>query len=278
MPHPIWVVDAFTLKPFTGNPAAVVLLDSAPQNDEILQSLAAEMRHSETCFVWPISGYDDHDAASYGLRWFTPTCEVDLCGHGTLSSAWVLWESQRVSRSQSILFYAPKAGHELHCRHREGNRVVMTFPAKRFTSANPHPEMLEALRIPRYQDAVYCDDGTWLLALDAQSAVFDLKPDFDRLRAISSDCVIVTATSTLPDVDVVSRFFAPAHGIDEDPVTGSAHCLIGPYWQARLSVNPLRCVQVSARSGYLNVKISDRSVQLQGDVVPILSGTCHFNL
>ena len=227
MPIPVYQVDAFANRPFEGNPAAICWLDSN-KSDEWQQSVAAEINFSETAFIKPAD-------SGFGLRWFTPAAEVDLCGHATLAAAHVLWETNRVSADQPIVF---QSGSGSLTASRSGSKIQLDFPA---TPTEPCavPDGLES--------ALGCEPGTIkecqrsrfdLLVEQADDAtVARLTPDYPKLTEVDVRGVIVTSAATsaeYEEFDFVSRFFAPRVGINEDPVTGSAHCSLGPFWKDRL--------------------------------------------
>ena len=256
------VVDAFTRQPFAGNPAAVCLLD-APREADWMQLVAREMNLSETAFLLP-------EGNGYRLRWFTPATEIDLCGHATLASAHVLWSSGRLPADQPARF-ATRSG-ELTCRldanRADGDWVQMDFPAIAVTET-PAPEPLfaglgvEPVWVGR-------SDCRWLVELADASTVRHLRPTFARLAQLPSGSVIVTAAAAPGDeADFVSRYFAPGLGIDEDPVTGSAHCALAPYWQARLGKVDLVGRQVSARGGIVRCAARAGRVLLSGQAVTV---------
>jgi PhzF family phenazine biosynthesis protein len=263
---PLFQVDAFTAAPFAGNPAAVCLLDRevAPG---WMQQVAAEMNLSETAFVRPAGSGDD---AAFGLRWFTPAVEVELCGHATLASAHVLWSEGRVPAGRPIRFQTLSG--ELCANDRDGT-IELDFPATPPATADPPAGLLEALgesaRTVRWVGRSRFDD---LLELASEAAVRGLDPDFGRLRQVSTRGVIATAVSDADGFDYVSRFFAPAVGIDEDPVTGSAHCALGPYWAGRLGRADLTGFQASRRGGVVRTRAAGDRVLLGGQAVTVLRG------
>jgi PhzF family phenazine biosynthesis protein len=256
----IFQVDAFAERPFTGNPAGVCLLEAA-RPDSWMQSVAAEMNLSETAFVLPL-------AQGFSLRWFTPVCEVPLCGHATLATAHILWE-QGVLASGTTAEFHTQSG--LLRVVRSGGLIEMDFPARSVQAVRPPPGMLEALAgggaLPQ---PLYCgcDDKLALLELACEDEVRRLTPDFDRLARAGSGEAVVTARGR--DVDFVSRFFAPAVGIDEDPVTGSAHCYLAPYWASKLSRERLVGWQASARGGRVTCRLAGDRVMLGGQAVTVL--------
>jgi PhzF family phenazine biosynthesis protein len=252
-------VDSFTAEPFAGNPAGVCLL-TEPRDERWMQAVAREMNLSETAFLLP-------EGDGFRLRWFTPAVEVELCGHATLASAHVLWEEGVLVPSETARF-ATRSG-ELRASRR-GDLIEMDFPAKPEQPAEPPENLLEALGVkPLYLGRNVFD---YLLLLDSEEAVRAVTPDFVLLRRVTVRGVIVTAPSARPEFDFVSRFFAPAVGVDEDPVTGSAHCCLGPFWAARLGKNELVGHQVSARGGVVNVRVAGERVFLGGRAVTVLRG------
>src|SRR5258705_9302956 len=219
MAIPLIQVDAFTSKPFRGNPAAVCLLE-AKRDERWMQDVAREMNLSETAFLSP-------DGDGYDLRWFAPTTEVDLCGHATLASAHVLWETGRLAGDSPARFRT-KSGL-LTC-NRRGSRIEMDFPSTPPRDETPPDGLLEALRVKARNTARSRFD--WLVELGSEAEVRALAPDFGLLKKVKARGVIVTSRAN-ESFDFVSRVFAPAAGIDDDPVTGSAHCCLAPYWAGR---------------------------------------------
>jgi predicted PhzF superfamily epimerase YddE/YHI9 len=253
-------VDAFTSEPFRGNPAAVCLLEE-DRDAAWMQSAAAEMNLAETAFLRPRADGD------FDLHWFTPAVEVDLCGHATLASAHVLWESGRLAPEQPARFHT-KSG--LLTADRRGDWIELDFPATPEQEVEAPPGLFEALGArARYVGRSRFD---YLVELESEEAVAALRPDFGRLAKISARGVIATSRSASPDFDFVSRFFAPASGIDEDPVTGSAHCCLAPFWSGRLGKQSFLARQISARGGVLRVRLSGDRVLLAGQAVTVLQG------
>jgi len=274
------LVDAFTAKPFKGNPAAVVFVDSEPTDFAWMQSIGAEMNQPETCFVWPLNenqGQGDASAqseskADWGLRWFTPEVEIQLCGHATLASAHMLWSEGLVEVSQPVRFFTPMVGYYLNCSlDQENQSIRMSFPAMSVESFDVPAGVIEALGVD-ILDSQRCPNGTLLFEIASDEELIGLKPDFCKLAESTSDVVIVTALSDRDSENVVSRFFAPDKGIDEDPVTGSAHCIIGPYWGARLGRTTLVCYQASKRGGFLNLELAGDKVYISGQAVTVMQG------
>ena len=252
-------VDAFTDTPFTGNPAAVCLLP-APRDERWMQSVAREMNLSETAFlVRAADGYD--------LRWFTPSVEVALCGHATLASAHVLWEEGHLPSSRQARFHT-RSGRLTG--DRAGDWIELDFPAKREEAAPAPAGLAEALGVtPKYVGKNQFD---YLVEIDGEAAVRRLTPNHTALAALPVRGVIVTSRADSADYDFVSRFFAPGSGIPEDPVTGSAHCALGPYWQSRLGKSDFLAYQASPRGGVVRVRVLGDRVKLGGKAVTVLRG------
>lgn len=257
MPVPLLQIDAFTAVPFTGNPAAVCLLD-APADERWMQLVAAEMNLAETAFVVP-------EGESFGLRWFTPTVEVDLCGHATLAAAHALWETGRVDRAASLRF-TTRSG-VLTAARAEG-MIRLDFPAEPAIAADPPSGLMNAIGAGTYVGRNRLDH---LVVVNSEDVVRSLAPDLRLLATVAQRGVMVTAHSD-GEYDFVSRFFAPAAGIDEDPVTGSAHCCLGPYWAAQLGRAELVGYQASARGGVVRVTVAEERVFLDGEAVTVMRG------
>jgi predicted PhzF superfamily epimerase YddE/YHI9 len=259
MSTPIFKVDAFAEEAFSGNPAGVCLLESA-QPEDWLQKVAAEMNVAETAFLVP-------RADGFDLRWFTPTVEVDLCGHATLASAHVLWETDRLTSSAIARFWT-KSG-ELTAR-KEDAGIVMDFPAEVVAEAAPPPGLEAGLGVP----FVYCGRNRmdYLVEVADEATVRRVEPDLRALMKYPVRGVIVTARAAGSGLDFVSRFFAPAAGVDEDPVTGSAHCALAPYWGAKLGKTEMLGYQASRRGGRVGVRLSGSRVELVGHAVTVLRG------
>lgn len=253
----IVTVDAFTSAPFSGNPAAVCVLPEA-KGDEWMKRVAREMNLSETAFL---REQDD----GYHLRWFTPAVEVDLCGHATLASAHVLWEDGRAPRDREIRFHT-RSG--LLTASREGDLIELDFPATPPSTCDVPPGLFEALGA---EGAVYKSRFDYLVELASEAEVRRVRPNFSAMRSLPVRGVMVTAAGE-GQYDVVSRFFGPGSGVDEDPVTGSAHCCLGPYWGKKLRKTTLRCYQASERGGELRVVVAGDRVKLQGSAVTVVRG------
>jgi len=259
MAVPLFQVDAFTDCAFAGNPAAVCLLDAA-RDDGWMQQVAAEMNLSETAFTWP-------EAGEFRLRWFTPLTEVDLCGHATLAAAHALWERGRVPEGAAATFLT-RSGR-LTASRRDG-WIEMDFPALPARPADPPAGMLDALGCPA-PVAVAVSRHDFLVEVAGEDVLRSLEPDFAGLKRVATRGVIVTCRGT-NGFDFLSRFFCPAVGIDEDPVTGSAHCVLGPHWAARLGETDLVGFQASKRGGTVRVGVAGDRVRLGGHAVTVLRG------
>lgn len=256
---PIWVVDAFASGPFTGNPAGVCLLPHET-DAQWMQSIAAEMNHAESAFV--VRGSD-----GFGLRWFTPELEVDLCGHATLAAAHVLWEAGWLQQEEQARFWT-RSGL-LECRLL-GGAIAMDFPNEMPVRRQIPSGATAAIGAPiRWCGANRLD---WLFELDSEESVRAMQPVFDRVEGLGRRCVIVTALSELPGTDFVSRVFAPSAGILEDPVTGSAHCALAPFWAERLGRTNLVGYQASARGGTVRTSVREERVELSGKAQTFLRG------
>lgn len=254
-----WQVDAFTNRLFCGNPAAICWLED--EADPIwMQSVASEMNLSETAFVRRLPD-------GLELRWFTPTVEVDLCGHATLATAHALWSSDLVPQGEPLLFHT-RSG--VLTSTQNGDFIELDFPATPPNSVAIPPELPVALGAEPSYVGKSCFD--YLAVFDSAEAIRSLKPDFRKLEKIPVRGVIVTAPADDPRFDFVSRFFAPALGVDEDPVCGSAHCCLTPYWAERLNKTDLMAHQVSARGGVLRLRLNGDRVILGGQAVTVWRG------
>lgn len=244
MPLSLYQVDAFTETPFAGNPAAVCVLPTA-RTPDWMQAVAAEMNLSETAFL------QRQNDGAYRLRWFTPTHEVDLCGHATLASAHVLWTEGFLAPDEPAHFDT-KSGRLTATS--EDDWIKMDFPCDPVTPIEPSPELLDGLGV---MDPMYVGRGNrdLLIRLSAAERVRKLDPVLSTLKRLDTRGVIVTAPSDRDDADFVSRFFAPGVGVPEDPVTGSAHCTLGPYWADQLDRTHLTGRQVSTRGGTVRMDL-----------------------
>ncbi len=258
----IFQVDAFATRLFAGNPAAVCPLDQWLP-DEKLQSIAIENNLSETAFLVPENG-------GYRLRWFTPGCEVSLCGHATLASAWVLWN--RLGETGSRIAFQTLSG-ELGV-DREGDSVTMSLPSWPSSPCPLPPEIGPAIGAePVETRVVRSDETNYILVFESEEQVRSLKPDFGPLSRLYKTGVIVTAPGD--ESDFSSRYFAPAFGIDEDPVTGAIHCALVPYWSQRLGKKRLQARQVSARGGDLDCRVEGGRIIVSGRCVLYMEGTAY---
>lgn len=257
MKLPIFQLDAFSDRLFAGNPAAVCPLGEWLP-DAVMQSIAAENNLAETAFL--VGG-----GGRYHIRWMTPETEVDLCGHATLASAWVVLHELEPGR-QEVVF--DSASGPLAVRRRD-DLLELDFPARPAQPASAPAGLAEALRaVP---SATFASQRDWLAVFASEADVRALQPDMARLRELPLAAVVATAPGD--DCDFVSRFFAPALGVDEDPVTGSAHCVLAPFWADGLGRNPLRARQVSRRGGLLSCTVDGARVRIAGAVTPYLRGT-----
>jgi PhzF family phenazine biosynthesis protein len=255
----LWQVDAFTDQPFAGNPAGVCVLER-PAPDDWMRSVAAEMNLSETAFLHP----SDED---WRLRWFTPAAEVDLCGHATLASAHVLWSEGLAEEGRAVRFQT-RSG-PLTAVQASGGWIEMDFPRTPVESAEAPAGLLDALGLETTPPFVGRSRFDYLVETAEARRVRRLEPDFRRLKSVDCRGVIVTARADRPDLDFISRFFAPAVGVDEDPVTGSAHAALGPYWADRLGREALTAEQVSRRGGRLRLTVGDDRLIIAGRAVTV---------
>lgn len=261
MSYSVYLVDAFVCGPFSGNPAAVVPLREW-LDDSSLAQIAAEMNQSETAFIKPTE-------TGFHIRWFTPEVEVKLCGHATLASAHVIWnylgyQGDKV-RFQSL-------SGELLATHRS-SMIELDFPVKRAVTAPPPSGLAEALGSPI--ESCFKNEFDYLIELAHEDQVLKLRPNFSALGKIECRGLIVTSKAERQGVDFVSRFFAPAVGINEDPVTGSAHCCLADYWHQRTGKSAFHAFQASKRGGKLYVELLGERVLLRGEARTTLSGELH---
>ena len=258
---PVFQVDAFTTQRFAGNPAAVMPMDAFPA-DDVMQALAAENNLAETAFIVG----DDGD---YRLRWFTPTVEVPLCGHATLASAAVIMERLEPTRT-SVVFHT--ASGALTVR-RDGSRYVLDLPAHRLEPIAQPTGLAEAIGADVIEVVSFA--GIYLALLSSAAEVRALTPDFTKVEALG--CIGVAVTAPGDDgFDMVSRYFAPAIGIPEDPVTGGVHCALAPYWSRKLEKAELRAFQASKRGGEIICRLAGERVELEGSVVFYMEGKAEF--
>lgn len=253
-------VDAFTNRPFAGNPAAVCVLGE-PRPDQWMRDVAREMNLSETAFLTPQNG-------GYNLRWLTPAIEVDLCGHATIASAHVLWQDGHLPEGAQARFHT-RSG--LLLADRRGDWIELDFPVKLATAAEAPVELLPALGVKQAQ-FVGRNAFDYLVEVDSEETVRGLAPDHSALKKLPVRGVIVTARGATREFDFVSRFFAPGSGVDEDPVTGSAHTALGPYWGEKLGGTEFTAFQASARGGVVRVRLNGERVILGGQAVTVMTG------
>jgi PhzF family phenazine biosynthesis protein len=254
----IYQVDAFADRPFSGNPAGVCILDRAAP-EKWMQAVAGEMNVAETAFLVR------RDDGGFDLRWFTPTVEVDLCGHATLASAHVLWDERVLPADERARFHT-KSG--ALTAWREGDTIRMDFPSEPVTKGEAPAALTEAIPVP----FVFAGKNRmdWLVEVADEATVLAVCPELRGLSKVGGRGVIVTARSASSERDFVSRFFAPAAGVDEDPVTGSAHCALAPYWAEQLGKAALTGYQASTRGGTVLCTVDGDRVILGGHAVTVL--------
>jgi len=255
----IYQVDAFTSEPFRGNPAAVCLLEF-PHNEHWMQNVAKEMNLSETAFLM-------RQEDGFRLRWFTPVVEVALCGHATLASAHILWETGVLGKDETALFHTLSG---VLTARKEGAWIELNFPATPEMEMVIPPGLVEALGV----QPLYCgrNQYDYLVMVESEQQILNLVPDFKTLKELGVRGIMVTSLATRVGFDFVSRFFAPGAGIDEDPVTGSAHCCLGPFWHDRLGKTEMTAYQASSRGGVIKVRVAGDRILLSGQAVTTLEG------
>jgi len=255
------VVDAFTVEPFRGNPAAVCIVEEA-LDESLMQAVAREMNLSETAFCRTAVG------GSHALRWFTPVCEVDLCGHATLATVHALYEDGLVPEDGEVSFLTGSG--PLSARVASDGRVEMTFPTGAVEEGEPPPGLFNALGCTgRYEGAAWKHH---VVLVDSERTLASLRPDFRRLATVAPGGVVVTAPSDRSGIDFVSRVFAPGVGVDEDPVTGAAHCILGAYWARITGRQDLVGFQASERGGTVGVRVLGERTVLSGRAVTVFDG------
>jgi PhzF family phenazine biosynthesis protein len=262
MKLPIFTVDAFTNEPFKGNPAAVCILkEEIPTS--LMQSIAFELNLAETAFV-----LKEKDSDTFSLRWMTPNSEVDLCGHATLATSHTLWQ-QGICKISDVINYNTRSG--LLTAKNENGKITLDFPAIPQKKIEYPPELIDAIGgvVPKY---VGMTKWNYIIELESERDIINLKPNFDIMLTLPGWGTIITAKADMNGYDFISRFFAPEKGIQEDPVTGSAHCALAPYWQSRLGKDSFLAYQASERGGTLEIKIEGDRVMLTGDAVTVISG------
>lgn len=257
-----YVIDAFTGRAFTGNPAAVVMIDEA-RSEAWMQQVAAEFNLAETAFIETL------DNGDFRIRWFTPTTEVDLCGHATIAGACALWITDRAMKNEPITLISPRAGHlEANL---DGSWIELDFPGDPTTDATPPIDAQSLVGVPVVNTAKGASD--WVIEVESEDAVRAVVANVPAIAALDARGVIVTGPpTTMEGVDFVSRCFYPAVGIDEDPVTGSAHCTLAAYWGAKLDKTEMRGFQASPRGGIVRVALAKDRVNLAGQAILTMSG------
>jgi PhzF family phenazine biosynthesis protein len=264
---PLYQVDAFTDRPFSGNPAAVCPLP-APIDAGLMQDIAAENNLSETAFFHP-----HPSGQGFALRWFTPTVEVDLCGHATLASAFVLMNQLDRTRS-SVVFHTRSGALPVT---KQGDLFILDLPARSLTAVDDAIAWADVTAALGARPLELLGRHTWLAVFATADEVRRLSPDMAAASRLGTTmCVTAPADDGLAGIDFVSRYFAPGHGVPEDPVTGSAHCLLAPYWAARLGKPRLRAKQVSRRGGDLECEMAGDRVLIGGKARLILTGTLQY--
>lgn len=263
MTQTIYQVDSFTGAPFAGNPAGVCVL-SEPRDERWMQNVAKEMNLSETAFLLK----QDEGHSGYSLRWFTPAVEIDLCGHATLASAHILWETGKLAAGRQARFHT-RSGL-LTADMRADGWIEMDFPAKPEERTAAPAGLSEALGV----EPVYVGQSQFdlLVEVESEEVVRAMQPNFTLLEKIPARGVIVTSLAASNGFDFVSRFFAPRVGVNEDPVTGSAHCCLSPFWSKRFGRNELVGYQASARGGVVRVRLDGERVHIGGQAVTVLTG------
>lgn len=261
----IFQVDSFTDRPFKGNPAGVCLLENE-QAESWMQNIAMEMNFSETAFLIKSN-------EGFNLRWFTPKIEVPLCGHATLASAHILWEEGILEEKKLARFYT-KSG-ELVCE-KVDNWIEMAFPSRQVRAVKTSKSLIDALRLSDREIKLNLYDGNgeilYLVEVVSDEIVKELNPNFEKLKEEDAKAVMVTAKSSSKEFDFLSRFFAPSLGVAEDPVTGSAHCYLAPYWGKKLNKNELIGYQTSKRGGVVKCELRGEKVIIKGQAVTVLKG------
>ncbi len=267
-------VDAFTNKPFTGNPAAVCVTDK-PLEEGLMQAIAAEMNLSETAFLCPLENGPIN--GGFSLRWFTPATEVDLCGHATLASAHVLWSEGHIAKDKTARFQT-RSGW-LSAQQKEDGWIEMDFPSQPVQNTHVMPQLIKSLCCQGNISSVTKSSVNYLVEVHSEEALRSLTPNFDEMKKLPMHGVIITAAASNEGHDFVSRFFAPKIGINEDPVTGSAHTSLAPYWQKKLGKSAMVARQISARGGLIRVECVDHPedaeqnrVLISGQAVVTLKG------
>ncbi|MFZ1320948.1 MAG: PhzF family phenazine biosynthesis isomerase [Ignavibacteria bacterium] len=256
----IFTVDAFTDRPFSGNPAAVCLPHDE-LNEELMKKIAFEMNLSETAFVTKHSN-------GFNLRWFTPKAEVELCGHATLASAHILWQEKIISKNEEVVFYSMYKG--ILKAKKSGSEITLNFPVNKPIPLDKNEILEKALGVNSV--SLHTTDHHYLVELNSESELKKVKPDFSLLETLPKYGTIITSKSEDPEYDFKSRFFAPSKGVKEDPVTGSAHCVLTPFWSEKLGKKKMKAFQASERGGALSVELIDDRVLISGNAVTVTAG------
>jgi PhzF family phenazine biosynthesis protein len=257
-------VDAFTDMPFKGNPAAICLLNEELP-EAVMQQIAFENNLAETAFILQTED-------GFSLRWFTPTVEVKLCGHATLASAHILWEKGILPENATARFFT-KSG--LLTVTKKDDWIQLNFPRFRLSAADLPEEMMDALGCTAVHTMI-ASDGRFIIEVASEKEVLSLKPDFSILKNFAT-AVITSRAEATSSYDFISRSFTSSHGVDEDPVTGSSHCGLAPYWAGKLGKNHLLAYQASARGGALNLQVTDDKVLIEGKAVTVIEGIFYLN-
>jgi len=272
---PIYQLDAFTDEPFKGNPAAVCLLNQK-LDDKLMQAIAAEMNLSETAFVLPLEHKTIEQSTKFSLRWFTPKVEVPLCGHATLASAAVLF--YEINLPTNEVTFETLSGKLI--AKKEENGILLNFPSNPPEPIQPPEELLRALGITKYKNIVNSKPaGKLLIHLENEDDVKNVKPDFElmkRLPIYEGIIGVIVTSEGKPPIDFISRFFAPWVGVNEDPVTGSAHTVLTPYWAKVLGKRKMLAYQASERGGRIIVQLVKDRVNLIGEAVSVLKGELYL--
>jgi PhzF family phenazine biosynthesis protein len=268
MTKTIYIVDAFTDKPFKGNSAGVCILQEKTE-DQWMQHIAAELNLSETAFIL-------QQGMGFSIRYFTPTTEVPLCGHATLAAAHILYETKIAAPGSTIAFHSKKGLLEIK---QKDNLIVMNFPVY---TINETPEPLGFFDIfqtkcHEFYHSPIDETMGWITAVfENEDIIAKLTPNFDLMKQLNFQPVIVTAKSDKPGIDFVLRCFVPSHGINEDPVTGSAHCVLTPLWQQKLNKNQLVSFQLSKRTGIIYSHFLGKRIEINGTAITVIKGiTCN---
>lgn len=265
----IYIADAFTNVKFAGNPAAVCILGSSGEDEydaECMQKIAAEMNLSETAFV-----KKNIENNEFLLRWFTPEVEVELCGHATLATSHILWQTGIINENEAAIFNTLYSGKLIATKN--DDEITLDFPSIPVIDSEPVPDLEKALKVkPIFTGICGKSESNYIVEIDSEKELRNLKPDIKLLSSIPKFGFLVTCKSESKEFDFISRYFAPAKGIDEDPVTGSAHCSLAPYWGKKLNKTEMNAYQASKRGGSMKVKIQGDRVFLTGKAITVMEG------